>query len=246
MKIFYFTTLLILTSLLSACQNSTSESTQDTLLPESTNSINIVGAMKDVMWNGELAAKLQIESIADFEGLYGVGPLAFLTGEIMIYDGKSYVSRIDSSNKMIVEETKNIGAPFFVYANNSTWKEIEIPEDIQKISELELFIDQHSKEIERPFAFRLEGRIDSAMIHVQNLPKGTEVSSPEEAHQGQVNFKLKHQNVFISGFFSTEHQGIFTHHDSYLHMHLINEEKTMMGHLDKMDIGKLTLFLPEK
>ncbi len=91
----------------------------------------------------------------------------------------------------------------------------------------------------------MQGTISNALIHIQNLPKGAKVSSPEEAHQGQVNYELKDEEVEIIGFFSTKHQGIFTHHDSFLHMHLITKDKSKMGHLDELEISEMTLYLPK-
>jgi acetolactate decarboxylase len=78
------------------------------------------------------------------------------------------------------------------------------------------------------------------------LPKGTKVSSPEEAHQGQVNFEIKNEQSDLVGFFSTAHQSIFTHHDTYIHVHLITADRQKMGHLDKVIFkkGTMKLFLP--
>lgn len=86
----------------------------------------------------------------------------------------------------------------------------------------------------------------SATIHIQNLPEGTKVSSPQEAHQGQTNYELFNENVEIVGFFSTQHKGVFTHHDSYVHMHLITKDESKMGHVDELEIRKLKLYLPKK
>jgi len=71
------------------------------------------------------------------------------------------------------------------------------------------------------FKFKLIGQVSSAIIHIQSLPKGTKVSSPDEAHQGQTNYNIANEDPEIIGFFSTEHTGVFIYHDSYLHMHLI-------------------------
>jgi acetolactate decarboxylase len=50
----------------------------------------------------------------------------------------------------------------------------------------------------------------------------------------------------VLGFFSTRHQTIFTHHDSFLHMHLITTDKKWMGHLDELTINpqKISLLIP--
>ena len=70
------------------------------------------------------------------------------------------------------------------------------------------------------------------------------MSSPKEAHQGQVDYKLNEEHVDIVGFFSTQHKGIFTHHDSYLHLHLITRDRTKMGHLDDVEFDEMKLYLP--
>ncbi|WP_439152013.1 acetolactate decarboxylase [Winogradskyella sp.] len=204
-----------------------------------------VAAMKDVMWKGQLHGKINLDTIKKKKGLYGLGPNAFLDGEILINDGVTYVSQVTSDSTMVVEKNNTVEAPFFVYANVNEWEQIALPDAIKTIKDLELFIDSKTKDKKRPFAFKLIGSIENGIIHVQNLPKGVKVSSPKEAHQGQVDYNLGYEEVEIIGFFSTEHQGIFTHHDSYLHMHLITKDLGTMGHLDDVSFGKITLFLPK-
>ena len=85
-----------------------------------------------------------------------------------------------------------------------------------------------------------------ADIHVVNLPEGASVSSPDEAHQGQVNYKILDEEAEVLGFFSRNHQSIFTHHDSFLHMHLITHDQKKMGHVDAMIFGEgeVLIYLP--
>ncbi len=85
-----------------------------------------------------------------------------------------------------------------------------------------------------------------ATIHIVNLPKGATISSPDDAHQGEIKYKIENEQAEIIGFFSTEHQSIFTHHDSFLHAHLITADKRKMGHLDDAIFrkGSIKLFLP--
>ena len=204
--------------------------------------------MKNVMWKGELAGTINLDTIKNKNGLYGLGPVEYLTGELLIIDGKSYVSTVTSDSTMEVDETYQVKAPFFVYANQADWNIEDLPSDIKTIKELEEFIDKKTFDFKRPFVFKLKGQVDSAGIHIQNLPKGTKVSSPEEAHQGQTNYLLKNSDVEIVGFFSTEHKGIFTHHDSNVHMHLITVDRKKMGHLDNVFFGNgsIKLYLPKK
>ncbi|PKV50423.1 acetolactate decarboxylase [Aquimarina sp. MAR_2010_214] len=232
----------LLTVLLLSC-NSTKKESQ---IEQSNSNIKIVGAMKNVMWRGQLGSSINLDTISDKKGLYGLGPESYLTGELLINDGKSYVSRVTSDSTMTVEKNFNVSAPFFVSANVDEWTEIEIPSNIKTIQDLEKFINEKTTEFKRPFVFKLTGKISKAIIHIQNLPEGTKVSSPDEAHQGQINYRLKDDEVEIVGFFSTDHKGVFTHHNSFLHMHLITKDEKKMGHLDELEIKNMKLYLPKK
>ena len=176
--------------------------------------------------------------------LYGLGPVAFMRGEIMLLEGEAYVSEVTSDTSMRVSVIPEVTAPFFVYAEVSEWEPMAIPSEVQTMATLETFLQNASEANSGPFAFQIKGTVSEATIHVQNLPPGTVVTSPQEAHQGQVSYSLQNEEVVIIGFFSTEHQGVFTHHDSFLHMHLMNNERTKMGHLDAVRLGKATLLLP--
>jgi acetolactate decarboxylase len=213
---------------------------------ESYSNIKIVGAMKNVMWKGELFSSIDLDTISNKNGLYGIGPVSYLTGELLINNGISYISTVTSDTTMTVEKTFETSAPFFVYGNITEWNEIDIPSDVKTIKDVEKYIDDKTDEIERPFAFKLIGRVTRAIIHIQNLPKGTKVSSPDEAHQGQTNYNITNEDAEIVGFFSTEHKGVFTHHDSFLHMHLVTKDESKMGHLDEIEIGEMKLYLPKK
>ena len=201
--------------------------------------------MKNVMWKGKLEGSVNLDTISDKSGLYGLGPHSYLTGELLIIDGESYLSKVTSDSTMSVENITNVTAPFFVYGNVTQWEEIKLPSSVKSIKNLEQFIDEKTRSFKRPFAFKLTGMADKATIHIQNLPEGTKVSSPAEAHQGQTNYELINEPSEIVGFFSTEHKGVFTHHDSFLHMHLITKDRSKMGHLDALAIGDMSLFLPK-
>lgn len=225
-----------------SCNSNKKENTAIKTYPD----ITIVSAMKNVMWKGELAGNISLDTVTNKKGLYGIGPKSYLTGELLIVDGNSYVSKVTSDSTMTVEKTFDVTAPFFVYTNVTQWDEIELPSNIKTIKDIETLVDQKTTDYKRPFAFKLTGTISSAVIHIQNLPEGTKVSSPKEAHQEQINYKLEEQQATIVGFFSTEHKGVFTHHDSNIHLHLITKDETKMGHLDEVDIKNMKLYLPKK
>lgn len=230
--------------LLPACQPSSSS--RDNEVPTtSPSSVVAIGAMKNVMWKGQLDGIFSPDSLSD-SGFYGVGPLAGLRGEIMVYDGTTYVSQIQGDGSPLLDTTTKAKAPFFVYARERNWDTLSLPNEVQDLASLEKYLDESSPASSDPFVFRLEGQVDSANIHIQNLPPGSTVSSPKEAHSGQTPFQLGSSNAKIVGFFSREHQGIFTHHDTFLHMHLLCMDRKMMGHLDAVHFSKMQLLLPDR
>ncbi len=209
--------------------------------------VKVIGQMKNVMWKGELFGNIHLDTIANKKNLYGFGPVEYLSGEILIIDGKSYKSTVTSDTAMKVEETYDIKAPFFAYAHISDWSEQSLPEPVQNLQQLETYLDSITKDSPHPFMFKLKGTIEQAAVHIVNLPKGSKVSSPDEAHQGQVNYELQNEKADIIGFFSTKHKAIFTHHDTFLHMHLITKDRRQVGHLDKVILkpGTVKLYLPK-
>jgi len=211
-------------------------------------SLHISGAMKNVMMMGNLSGSIDLDTMSNKKHLYGFGPVDYQSGEIMILDGKSYKSTVVSATKMNVSETFKMKASFFAYQQIESWKEVEMPDSVTNMDQLERFLSQSTVSYPRPFLFRLTGIADSAVVHVVNLPKGTKGLSPEDAHLGQQNFAIKNEPIELLGFFSTEHKTIFTHHDTFIHIHLITENRKKMGHLESLVLrkGAARLYLPKE
>lgn len=159
------------------------------------NKVQVSGAMKNVMKKGQLYGTINLDTISNKEHLFGLGPIEYLSGEITIFDGISYQSKVVTDTTMMVKENFNLKAPFFVYTNASNWSEIEVPKTVTDLIKLEDFLNKIPKKSNEPFGFKIEAVAEKATIHIVNLPKGTKVSSPEEAHQGQVNYNLTNELV---------------------------------------------------
>ncbi|MBS1554140.1 MAG: acetolactate decarboxylase [Bacteroidetes bacterium] len=203
--------------------------------------VNIIGTMRDVMWKGKLSGNIDLDTLSNKHHLFGLGPVEYLAGEILIVDGRAYQSTVLNDSTMKVEETYAIKAPFFAYANITNWMEVMLPDSVKSINQLERLLEHITKKVNQSFLFQFKGEVEQATIHIVNLPKGLTVNSPADAHQGQKNFLLTNREVDVVGFFSTAHKGIFTRHDTYLHMHLITSDKQKMGHLDEVRIKKGTI-----
>jgi acetolactate decarboxylase len=211
----------------------------------SSSALQMVGAMKNVMWKGELDGIINLDTISDQNGLYGIGPLAGLRGELLINDGQAYVSRVTADSSMTVEKNFDVSAPFFVYANVTDWEEVELPNETFDLQTIQDYIHDLNWRNNEPYTFKLIGTVQAAEIHIQNLAPGSVVSSPKEAHAGQVGYELENEEVEMVGFFSTTHQGVFVHHDAYTHIHLVTKDEQQMGHLDGVmfEGSEMTLYL---
>ncbi|MGB5817941.1 MAG: acetolactate decarboxylase [Saonia sp.] len=205
--------------------------------------VHIAGAMKNVMWKGKLAGIIDLDTIQKNPNLYGLGPVEYLKGELLIVDGETYRSTVLSDTSMQVEKTDQAKAPFFVYGTVKKWRTQRLPGNISNLKQLEYYITEQTLDLAKPFIFRIKGQVSKAKIHIQNLPDNSVVRSPQEAHVGQQNYMVAHEEVDIIGFYSNRHQGIFTHHDTHMHMHLITADKSKMGHLDDIEFGADTIEL---
>jgi acetolactate decarboxylase len=216
--------------------------------PATVQKVKITGSMMNTMHKGVLSGTIDLDTISNKEHLYGLAPLDYLTGEILIVDGKSYVARVAPDGSIEMEETYKVKAPFFVSQNVPDWKELSLPDSISTIPQLEAFLNIASKDHSRPFAFRLTATFESCKIHVVNLSPGTVVHSMEDSHKGERSYDLMNENSELVGFFSTKHKGVFTHHSSLVHIHLITADKKKMGHVDNISIKKGTarLYLPKE
>lgn len=201
------------------------------------------GAMREVMKQGKLNGQVSMDSLSQ-PGFYGIGPEAFLKGELLLWDGVPYTARVSQGKAMQVHVNREALAPFFVFALVKQWEELLLPDSVKNLMQLEAFLNTHFASVDQPFVFRLQGKTKSARTHLVNLLEGAKVSSPEEAHQGLVHHRLKNTQVDVLGFFSRKHQAVFTHHDSYMHLHLISADKRFMGHLEEMQwkAGSLKLW----
>ncbi len=186
--------------------------------------------MRDVVRNGQGAGVIAMDSLAE-PGLYGVGPLAHLRGEITVVDGVCLVARMVDGQVRVAQEP-DVQAPFFVHALVRDWEELVLPGPVVDLAGLDAFLSARALDHPGPFAFRLTGIADSVLAHVLDVPEGVRVSSREEAHAYDARITLCGEVVELVGFFSTTHRTVFTHHDSNIHVHALSADRQRMGHAD--------------
>lgn len=210
--------------------------------------VKVSGAMKNVMMNGDLSAHLDIDTINKVH-LYGLGPVADLKGEIMILDGKVFTTTKDG-NKLLNQQNKISKAALLVYSNVEKWKIVSLSTTINSYAELEKLIETTVKEngydTELPFAFKVNAVPAKATYHVIDWKKGIE-HTMDNHKQFAYTGEMINTPVTMLGFYSKHHQSIFTHHTTFMHVHLLDDKAKTVGHLDDIQIkGTITVYLPEK
>lgn len=206
----------------------------------------IIGAMRNVMWKNELFARIDFDTLQNRENLFALGPLENLSGEFAIIDGRAWVARVMEGQPVITEDF-NIRAPFAGFVYEADWKTMALTQEIRTISDLNQWFDQRIADDQPSFFFQIDASVDHAVYHIMDLPAGTEVTSPDVAHElGRKYFTCSNQSADLLGFYSREHQGVFTHHDSHTHIHLISKDKVHLGHLDSLLLSEEgnMLYLP--
>ena len=196
-------------------------------------SIEVVGQMRDVMWKGDLVGKISTDSL-NRPNAYGLGPIEYLKGEVLLFEGQTFISKVIDSVAHQVTQVNSIKAPFFVYSKESNLNAIPVVPSELSLKSTEELIDSLYFDYDKPLLIRIDGVFKDITVHIAKLPEGSSVSSPDQAHKGLTQYSYKNLSGSIVGFFSRKHKAIFTHHDSFLHAHFISDDRNVMGHVDSV------------
>lgn len=207
--------------------------------------VKYAGAMKNIMMNGDLSTYINIDTLSK-KDLYGLGPVTDLKGELLIWDGIVYSSK-RVENRIVNQQNRISKAAMLVYSHVKSWKTIELNVDLKSIADLERLIEETAVEtgydLSMPFAFKIEAVPTSVDYHVINWEKGIS-HTKENHHQFAYNGQFKKTAVNMLGFYSRNHQGIFTHHTSFMHIHVMDMTTKTIGHmLDIKHSGEITIYL---
>ena len=207
-----------------------------------------VGAQRETIMNGKLAAALDLKTLAERPHLYGLGPIEELRGEVTIADGRPALARVAPDGTVNVTRSFDAGVPFFVWAEVPRWTLRPIPAAVRSFEDLERFIPQAAiaagLDAEKPLPFLVSGCEDLIEFHILNRI-GDAPHSMELHKKIQIKFELEEVEATIVGFHSTRHRGVFTPADSNIHIHFQTRDNTKSGHIQKLKIGAAaTLSLP--
>lgn len=210
--------------------------------------VKVAGALKNVMIKGDLSAHVNIDTL-NKSHLFGLGPVEGLKGEIMILDGTVYSSS-KNEGSLVHQQNKTTAASMLVYSNVEKWNAFSVNASVKNIKELEELVERtaviNGYDSGLPFCFKIEAAPSKANFHIIDWEEGT-AHTMENHKQFSYAGELQNKKVVLLGFYSRHHQGIFTHHTAFSHVHLLDVETKTVGHLDSIALqGSIVISLPVK
>jgi acetolactate decarboxylase len=198
-----------------------------------------IGEQRKVMLEGDLRGRLDLTTLAARPHLYALAPLEGLKGEVTVWDGCAFLARWDAGKLVTTDEFKG-KACFLVYSQVPRWIASKLLAGLDQPEDLEARIFLEAKKAgvatDRPFPFLLRGTAHKVKLHVVNKNDNAPYNLAEH-DKIKVPLVLLERGVDVIGFYSKEHAGVFTHHDSFVHMHALTRDRKVSGHVDELSPG---------
>lgn len=222
--------------------------------------IEYVGAQKDVFKTGKASSVISLESLSNHPGLYAVGPIEGLDGEITIFDSKPYITKV-RGNDYTVDHTFRHGAFFLVWTEQTKWQDVPVPATVKGYVDLQNFVKAQAAaagiDATKPFPFLLSGTPVEIKWHINvDRTEGKPITK-ESFYKSKQPFVTKNEPVDIIGFYAEHRDGIFlpkytsvikegSGMENSIHIHLVSRTSKAAGHIDDITLGEgMVLRLPK-
>ena len=218
-----------------------------------------IGAQNKIFETGKADAALSLRSLQDGEGLYAIGPVKDLDGEITIFNSHSYITKVRGSG-YTVTRSWDYDAIFLVWTHQQKWRDVSIPETVAGYLDLQQFVKVQAAsqgiDPSKPFPFLLSGAPAELKWHINVDRSEGKPITQELFVQSKASYVMKGEPVDVIGFYSEHHLGIFitpyppairpgSGQTNALHMHLVSRTSEAAGHIDDITLGKgMVLRLP--
>lgn len=195
------------------------------------------GALRAVH-GGDTSGKAPLQPFAGKPNLYAVGPAAGLDGEVTVLAGIFHITRV-RGGEIKTDSDLSASASFLVWAEVAAWQPpmplgVKTDNHAQLEKHIEALALKAGIDTRKPFPFRLEGTFNSVDYHVLTPPANPAAGA---AHNDSAKkIALKNAEVEVIGFYSKNHQGVFTHKGSHAHLHVV-ERNGHGGHVDEISAG---------
>jgi alpha-acetolactate decarboxylase len=215
--------------------------------------IEVYGNFKRMLHKGDTSGKVALASISNSAGTYGIGAMADLRGEILVWDGRILISLGEMASGSAQSPGADAQAALLVTGQVKGWEQKQILNDMtQKQFERFVIDSAHSIGIDtnQPFLFIVTGDITDYAWHVVAGTAHGNGAGPKH-QQGHANnriFSGEEAKGKLVGFYSAaELEGVISHPGERFHVHYADDDFTATGHLDRFSVRKgATLLVPKQ
>lgn len=215
--------------------------------------ITAYGNFKRVFHTGDASGSVVLASVPASPGVYGVGALADLRGEILIWDGKVFVSRGQSITGSVEPPGPHDQAALLVTGRVKGWRQVTAPRELAQ-REFEQFVVDTARKMgidsTKPFPFVARGEVTNYLWHVVtgSTKQHGGASQAQQGHADSRTFSGAKTVGVLVGFYSAEElEGVISHPGERFHIHYADNDIKISGHLDRFGVGKgLALLLPKQ
>lgn len=221
--------------------------------------VEYIGAQRDIFTSGKASGVVSLEDLATRRGLYAMGPVEGLDGEITIFDSKPYITKV-RGREFIMDNTLKHGAFFLVWTEQAAWKDVPVPASVRGYADLQRFVREQAQaagiDTGRPFPFLLAGAPVEIKWHINVDRTGGKPITKELFSRSKEHFVMRSEPVDIVGFYSESHAGVFLSQyapsvkegsgmRNAIHVHLVSRSGKAAGHIDDLTLGEgMVLRLP--
>ena len=222
--------------------------------------VEYIGAQKTIFATGKAASVVSLEELAGRTGLYAMGPVDGLDGEITIFDSKPYITKVRGADYTL-DRTFKHGAFFLVWTEQTSWQDIPVPASVKGYVDLQKFVKERAGaagiDVTKPFPFLLAGAPIEIKWHINvDRTEGKPITK-ELFVKSKQPFVTKNELVDIIGFYSDHHGGVFLSQyapaikegsgmENNIHIHLVSRTTGAAGHIDDITLGEgMVLRLPK-
>lgn len=215
----------------------------------------VFGNFMRINHSGDASGQVKLADLPASQGHWGLGALAGMAGEALLFDGRLLVSPGGDAQGTASSPRPGDEAALFVWAQVRDWDEVVVPAAMAQ-AEFEAFLAKESRSrgmaADRPFLFLVQGRYPQLVWHVVNGTQG-HGAAPGGGHGPHVNkhaamqvFDRPASGGWLVGVYSgARFEGVVSHPGERLHLHYVNEALSASGHVDEYSVaGGAILKLP--
>ena len=205
------------------------------------------GQIRDIM-QGDWQSNAALAERLDGPRVLALGALSELRGELLSVQGVTWLAYpTETALPRVVRTTMpDEDATLLVMAEVARWREQTLAADIAADAfetELRTLARSQGVDVTQPFPFMIRGRLRSVTWHVID---GTRVQPGMRPDQNAQHGTAVDAEGSVIGFYSDSHQGVFTMMGSNVHMHVVLDDGTVVGHVQALDLVRgTTVSFPE-